>query len=128
VASGRNHGRIVTTIRPFSLAGRRDRLFDVGKHGLEAALLVPVVYKHDGRYVQRPAAVLAGRRLTLRILQEPIGEVIFRSFPFRRLLSLMTTVRAEKLDQIFLRIAVQGGPSGVSNSYNLFGLNMTVHG
>jgi hypothetical protein len=118
----------VVAIRPFPLAGRRDRLFDVRKHGLEAALFVAVVHKHDGRYVQRPATVLAGGRLALGVLQKPVREVILRSFPFGGLNAFLATVRAEKLDQVFLRIAVQGGPSGVSNSYNLFGLNMTVHG
>src|SRR6266566_2916578 len=107
------------------LAGHRNRF--LREHSLKASLFVAVVHQHHGSNMQSPAAGLAGGHFTLRVLQETVGEVIFRPRPAGRFHSLAATVRTDKFDHIFLRIPIQSRPTRISNSYDVFGMRMIVH-
>src|SRR5207245_9774799 len=94
---------------------------------LRSPLVVAVVRQRDWSNMQSTAAGLAGGHFTLRVLQETVGEVIFRPRPAGRFRSLAATVRTDKFDHIFLRIPIQSRPTRISNSYDVFGMRMIVH-
>jgi hypothetical protein len=70
--------------------------------------------------LQRLAASLTSGGFAVHVLEEPVGEVIFRSFPSGWLYTFMTAMRADKFDHVFLGIPVQSCPTGIANSYDVF--------
>ena len=93
-----------------------------GEDRLETALLVLVV-KHDDRcYMQDGLAIAAVGHLTLQILQKPVSKMVFRPFMARRLGAATPAMRANELHFVFLGIAIQRRPAGISNPYGLFRL------
>lgn len=87
------------------------------EHGVKAPLFPLVVQQHYRRKMQRLPAVAAHAHLTLKILHEPVGEVICRTWPASSFCSVRPAVRTREFDEILLRIAVQRGPACVSDSY-----------
>src|SRR4029077_7244375 len=107
-------------IRPFLLVGYCNRFFVTRKDGLKTSLFVAIVHQHHRSDVKRLAASFARGCFALHVLQEAIREVVFRTLPAGRFHSLAATMWTYKLDQIFLRVPIQRGPTCVSNSYDVF--------
>jgi hypothetical protein len=94
------------------------RDFEIGlEHGVKAPLLALVMQQHNRRKVQRLLAVATGAHLALQILHEPIREVICRAWSASGLRPVRPAVRTREFDQILLRVAVQRGPTCISDSY-----------
>ena len=92
-----------------------------GEDGFEAALFVEVVDQNDGHDAQRAAAVAAGRHLPLQILNEAISEAIVGASTPRGFVAGSAAMRADELDAIVLRIAVERGPGGVPDANGFCG-------
>src|SRR5712692_618625 len=97
-----------------------------GENGLEASLLVLVVQHHHRHDAQRVAARSAGRRLALKILQEAISKMVLRASAPGRLGAPLTAVRTGELHHVLLRVAVEGGPAGVTYSHGFNGLSVHI--
>jgi hypothetical protein len=65
---------------------------------LKAPLLIPIMQQHDRGDAQRPAAISAGAHLSLQVLQETIGEVVFRPLAPGGLPAPLPAVRADELN------------------------------
>src|SRR5260370_9037084 len=115
-------------IRPALLVGHSNSFFVRGKDGLKTSLVGGVVPQHHRSDVKRLAASLARGGLALHVLHEAVGEVVFRTLPPGRFHSLTAAMWTYKLDQIFLRVPIQSGPTRVSNSYDVFRMRIAVHG
>ena len=76
--AGERSRRYPIFLLPFALIGQGRHV--AGENSGETPPLVLIVQQHDRRYVQRCPALSASCHFTLHVLQEPIGEVIFRSF------------------------------------------------
>src|SRR5712692_518216 len=95
-----------------------------GENGLEASLLVLVVQHHHRYDAQRVAACSTGRQLALQVLQEPVGEMVLRASAPGRLGAPLTAMRTGELHHVILRVAIKGGPTGVTHAHSFNGLSV----
>jgi hypothetical protein len=85
------------------------------KHRFETAFLVPVMHHHYGRHAHRLLALATRRRFTLQILYESISEVISSARAPGVLHAMVPAVGTRELYVVLERIAVQRGPSRVTD-------------
>jgi hypothetical protein len=105
---------ISSAARGASFASRLvPRDVEIGQEdSLEAALLVIVMEEHHRRNAERLLAAATGGDFALKVLNEPICEMVSSPRTARVLHSLQTTVGAGVLDVILEGIAIECGPAG----------------
>ena len=113
---------------PGSRVGLVLRSWSEGENRPEALQLVAVVQHHYRRDVQGSPAVLAGGRFALQVLHKPVREMVTGPLATRRLSSAMTAVRAHELHLVFLRVAIERRPAGVTYSDSFFRSGSVAHG
>jgi hypothetical protein len=93
---------------------------EIRKYRFESALFVLVMQHHDRGNAQGVPAGMTSCHLALQVLQKSIGKMILVPSAPGRFHAGLTAVRTIIFNQIFLRIAVQRGPTRVANPHCFF--------
>jgi hypothetical protein len=98
---------------------------DVGlENRLKAPLFVRVVQQDNRRNTQRKSATATLGRLTLKVLDESVGEMISRTGTPGSFVPFHPAMGTGEFDAVFQRITVQRSPTGVTNAHGFQRISM----